>query len=79
MAVQQNTPNNKGVQKIVTYTMRNEGNKAGDHEKLDEYLAEGYRVIDIITNSVASPNYESFVSVTVLLSKETNTGIYKPQ
>jgi hypothetical protein len=79
MAVQQNTPSNKGVQKIVTYTMKDDGKKAGDHEKLDEYLLQGYLVIDIFTNSIASPNRESFVSVTVLLSNGNSSDIYKPQ
>lgn len=42
----------KSKQTIVTYIMDESGNRKGEHEKLDEYLLEDYRVIDIITNVI---------------------------
>ena len=80
--VQQNPSNHKGVQKIITFAMDCQGNKKGEHDKLDEYLLEGYRVIDIITNvlpkggAATSPGY---LSVIIFLSKSNDAGIYKAQ
>jgi hypothetical protein len=75
----QASPQDDRVQQIVNYTVDYSGKKSGDHEKLDDYLLKGYRVIDIITNVTQGTNNISYLHITVLLSKEFNTGIYKPQ
>jgi hypothetical protein len=46
----QASPQDDRVQEIVNYVVSYNGTKSGDHEKLDDYLLKGYRVIDIITN-----------------------------
>ena len=48
MADAELNPKRKGLEKIITYTVSQDGTKYGDHEKLDDYLLEGYLVIDII-------------------------------
>jgi hypothetical protein len=76
----QASPQDDRVQEIVNYVVNYDGSKSGDHEKLDDYLLKGYRVIDIITNiTQGDNNTTSSVFITVLLSKEFNAGIYKPQ
>ena len=68
------------IQEIVNYVVNYNGSKSGDHEKLDDYLLKGYRVIDIITNiTQGENNTTSSVFITVLLSNDSNAGIYKPQ
>jgi hypothetical protein len=85
MADAELNPKRKGLEKIITYTVSQDGTKYGDHEKLDDYLLEGYLVIDIITNVHSSSTHSpsaynsSYLSVTVFLSKGSNAGIYKSQ
>ena len=68
------------VQEIVNYVVNYNGSKSGDYKKLDDYLLKGYRVIDIITNiTEGGNNSTTSVFITVLLSNDSNAGIYKPQ
>ncbi len=69
----QASPQDDRVQEIVNYVVNYTGNKSGDHEKLDDYLLKGYRVIDIITNiTQGDNNTTSSVFITVLLSKHSS-------
>ena len=80
MTIESQARQDDRVQEIVNYVVYQDGSKKGDHEKLDDYLLKGYRVIDIITNiTQGENNSSSSVFITVLLSNDSNTGIYKPQ
>jgi hypothetical protein len=60
--------------------MDEDGERKGEHEKLDEYLLEGYRVIDIITNILpkgGAATGTASLSVTVFLMKEGPALMYR--
>ena len=76
----QASPQDDRVQEIVNYAVNYNGTKSGDYKKLDDYLLKGYRVIDIITNiTEGNNNSTTSVFITVLLSNDSNAGIYKPK
>ena len=79
MTIESQARQDDRVQEIVNYVVYQDGSKKGDHKKLDDYLLKGYRVINIITNTQGGTATNSPVFITVLLSNDSNAGIYKPK